>query len=352
MRRVLVALFMVFGMVLPAAAQDVDPDVLRAQASNGDVSAAVELGKYYRNEKKDARAAEKWIFAAAQAGNAEAQYLLAKIYDDSREGKHPNREVVAWLEKSAMQGYTDAQLMLGKIYQFGRRGIAKDLNKAKIWYDMAAAKGSQTALTQLEAIYVYSKDGYSKAVQINENVAWLDTAVRQGNAEAALRLAAMAERGKGGVPQDYKRAADLYRMAADAGIPQGEAGLGALYAEGNGVPQDYEKAVFWLNKAAEQGYVEAQRKLADIYAYKRGDPAKAYAWMVISLSAMFPNTPDLVQVSPDLERLLRSMTPKQVKEGQTLAMQLVTRIRENKKIQEENQKEQLEQMKKYQEGFI
>ena len=33
-------------------------------------------------------------------------------------------------------------------------------------------------------------------------------------------------------------------------------------------------------------------------------------------------------------------------------MQLVTRIRENKKIQEEKQKEQLDQMKKYQEGFI
>lgn len=349
MKHALIALFLMLGVSFSAYAMDIDPEVLRSRAANGDVDAAVELGKYYKDVRKDVKTAEKWIFAGAQAGDAEAQYLLAKIYDDSREGKHPNKEVVHWLEKSAMQGYVDAQLMLGKIYHFGRRAIPKDLDKARFWYDMAAAKGSQMAMAQLEVIYKQSKD-YNKALQINEDVAWLNTAVKQGNPDAALRLAVLSERGQG-IPKDYKRAAELYEIAANAGIVQAQSGLGNLYANGEGVKQDYEKAVFWLNRAAEQGYVEAQRKLADIYAYKRGDSSRAYAWMVVSLSAMFPNAPDLVQVSPDLERLLRSMTPQQVKDGQTLAMQFVGRIKENKKNAEEQQKEQLKRMQEYQEGL-
>ena len=56
---------------------------------------------------------------------------------------------------------------------------------------------------------------------------------------------------------------------------------------------------------------------------------------------------DLVQVFPDLERLLRSMTESEIRAGQTLALQLVERIKENKKQREERQKEQLERMEHY-----
>ena len=336
----------VFCLSAPVLAET-DPVELRARAANGDVAAAADLGKYYQDVEKDVKKAEKWFYAAGNAGNAEAQYRLAKIYDASREGKHPNKEVVAWLEKAGTQGHLEAQLMLGKIYQFGRRGIPKDLSKAKIWYDMAAAKGSKTAMLQIENLYENVKDGYVRAVQTNDELSWLDVSAKQGNAEAAARLAVLAEKGEG-IPQDYKRAADLYKIAAEAGIPQAEAGLGSLYASGQSVPLDYEKATYWLNKAAEGGFVEAQRKLADIYAYKRGDSSKAYAWMVVSLSAMFPSAQDLVQVSPDLERLIRSMTPQEIRSGQALAVQLVDRIKENKKRQEERQKELLKRMERYQ----
>ena len=183
-------------------------------------------------------------------------YYLARIYDESREGKHPNKEVVSILEKSAGLGYTRAQVMLGKIYQFGRRGIPQDLRKAKTWYELAAAKGANEALFQLNVIYQQSGDAYTKAAMADENIEWLEMGVKQGNAEAALNLAGMAETGRG-VPQDYKRAAELYQIAADAGIVQAQAALGKLYANGEGVPQDNKKAIFWLTKAAEEGYVEA-----------------------------------------------------------------------------------------------
>ena len=334
-----------------ANAQEVDVDVLRSRANNGDIEAATSLGKYYFDMERDLKRAEVWIKGAADAGSAEAQYYLAKIYDAGTEGKHPNKEIVSVLERSAEQGFAPAQVMLGKIYQFGRRGISKDLKKARMWYEMAAAKGAGEAMTQLNVIYKQAGEAITSAKAADENVEWLELGAQQGNAEAAIMLGKMAETGRR-LPQNFKRAAELYQIAADAGLVQGEAALGRLYANGEGVPQDNEKAVFWLTKAAEQGYAEAQRKLAAVYTYQLPDPAQAYAWQVISLSALFPNVSDLVEVSPDLERLLRSMTADQIKDGQALALKMVEKIKENKKRQEENQKKQMEQMRRYEQGMM
>lgn len=351
MKRMLFISGLLAALTFSAVAQETDTDVLRARALNGDVQAATILGKYYFDIEKDVKQAEKWIKAGADAGDAEALYYLARVYDQSREGKHPNKEVVSILEKSAGQGYAPAQMMLGKIYQFGRRGIPQDLKKAKMWYELAAAKGANEAMSQLNVIYQQSGDAFTKAALADENVEWLELGVRQGNAEAALNLGKMAESGRG-APQDYKRAAKLYQIAADAGIVQAQAALGKLYANGEGVPQDNEKAVFWLTKAALEGYVEAQRKLAQVYTYQNPDPAQAYAWQVVSLSALFPQAADLVSVSPDLERLIRSMTPEQIKDGQSLAVKLVDKIKENKKTREEEQRDRIEQMRRYQQGIL
>ena len=351
MKCVLATFIFFISMPFQVIAQDADVDVLRSRALNGDVEASTLLGKYYFDIEKNAKKAEQWVKSAADAGDAEALYYLARIYDESREGKHPNKEVVSVLEKSAGQGYAPAQVMLGKIYQFGRRGIPKDLKKARMWYEMAAAKGANEAMAQLNFIYQQTGDANTKAAMADENVEWLELGVQQGNAEAALNLGKMAETGRG-VPQNYKRAAELYQIAADEGIVQAQSALGKLYANGDGVPQDNEKAVFWLTKAAEQGYVEAQRKLAQVYTYQYPDPSQAYAWQVISLSALFPHAKDLVAVSPDLERLLRSMTPEQIKDGQALAVKLVDKIKENKRKMEEEQKERIEQMRLYQQEFL
>ena len=97
------------------------------------------------------------------------------------------------------------------------------------------------------------------------------------------------------------------------------------------MPQSDEKAIEWLTKAAKTGYADAGRKLSELYAYSMAEPSKAYAWLVLSLSELFPNVQNLVEVSPDLERLLNTMTPQQVEEGQKLAMEYAEIIRSNKK---------------------
>ena len=331
-----------------AQAQEADLALLQDQAKNGKIEAATRLGKYYFDIEKDIKKAETWIKAAADAGDAEAQYYLAKIYDAGTEGKHPNKEIVSILQSSAEQGYTPSQIMLGKIYQFGRRGIPKDLQKAKILYELAAAKGANEAMTQLRVIYKQLGDSKNNAILKDENVEWLELGVKQGNTEAALTLGKMLETGNH-IPKDLKRAVKLYQMAADDGLVEGQTALGRLYANGSGVRQDREKAVSFLTKAAEQGYAEAQRKLAWVYTRLYSDPIQAYAWQVISLSSLFPNADDLVRVSPELEDLLRLMTPEQVEKAELLALKEVEIIKENRRQLEEQQKEKVRQAKRYQE---
>ena len=43
------------------------------------------------------------------------------------------------------------------------------------------------------------------------------------------------------LPHDFIRAAELFRMAADAGNPQAQYALATLYKEGSGVKQDIRR---------------------------------------------------------------------------------------------------------------
>ncbi len=59
----------------------------------------------------------------------------------------------------------------------------------------------------------------------------------------------------------------LYRMAAEQGHSEAQAGLGGMYGTGRGLPQSNVQAHLWFNLAAAQGLEQAS-KLRDIVAEK------------------------------------------------------------------------------------
>jgi len=61
--------------------------------------------------------------------------------------------------------------------------------------------------------------------------------------------------------QDYTKAAQWYRNAAEQGLAEAQYILGAMYANGQGVSRDDKEAEKWYHKAAEQGLAEAQQAL-------------------------------------------------------------------------------------------
>ena len=95
-----------------------------------------------------------------------------------------------------------------------------------------------------------------------------------GSALAQARLAWIHD-----LSEDNAAAVEWYRASAEQGHPDGQYGLGEMYAKGEGVEKNPDEALLWFTRAAENGHSQAQRVL--VSAYENGllgltaDPARA-----------------------------------------------------------------------------
>lgn len=107
--------------------------------------------------------------------------------------------------------------------------------------------------------YVKAAEYYRKAAEL-------------GHAEAQYSLGTLYK-GGAGVPRNYVEAAKWYRMAAEQGLKEAQFHLGYVYYNGEGVPRNYTEAAKWFRIVAEQGfYSDAQFRLGSMYAKGEGVP--------------------------------------------------------------------------------
>jgi TPR repeat protein len=113
----------------------------------------------------------------AERGDAEAQYIMGRIYSAGNGVPQNDDESARWFHLAAEQGYLMAQSRLGYCYA-GGVGVDKDLGKAKKWLRLAAERGEADAQMILGAIYAEEGD-------IAEGYAWLLISSASGNSDAA-----------------------------------------------------------------------------------------------------------------------------------------------------------------------
>lgn len=89
-------------------------------------------------------------------------------------------------------------------------------------------------------------------------------AEQAGYPMAASNLAGLYDEGRG-VPQDLRKAASLFRKAADKGVSGAYMGLGYHYEMGRGVPQDWAEAAKLYQKAADTGNADGYAAIANHY---------------------------------------------------------------------------------------
>ena len=94
----------------------------------------------------------------------------------------------------------------------------------------------------------------------------LEELVKQGDADAMVRLGFMYDSGKG-VPQNFEKAKELYEQAANLGNAGAMNNLGTMYYFGQGVPRDYSKAKDWFEQSAILGNDIAMVNLGAMYEY-------------------------------------------------------------------------------------
>lgn len=89
--------------------------------------------------------------AAAEQGDADAQYRLGECYYIGDGVWKDVSETAAWYRKAAEQGHAEAQYNLGICYYNGR-GVKKDTAEAAKWFREAAKNGDADAKEMLEVL--------------------------------------------------------------------------------------------------------------------------------------------------------------------------------------------------------
>lgn len=123
-----------------------DPN-LELAAEAGDVGAMKALGKHLHESRGGLEHAERWLLAAAEAGDHEAMYHLSGIYGDLAVNRHPNGDAdearsADWCRRAAQAGWPEAVRAMS-----WQSGISDD--EREFWLRRAGEGGDPWAMTSL-----------------------------------------------------------------------------------------------------------------------------------------------------------------------------------------------------------
>jgi TonB family protein len=94
----------------------------------------------------------KGLAKAALKGNAAARYKLSFVLGTRARNQAESDEAMRFLIDAAEQGEPMAQIALGTLYESGRLAAGKNMDEARYWYGMAAARGNVFAIDHLRFI--------------------------------------------------------------------------------------------------------------------------------------------------------------------------------------------------------
>jgi TPR repeat protein/AcrR family transcriptional regulator len=116
-----------------------------AAAQQGDADAQFGLGTLYdEGIKPDPAQAFKWFSSAAVGGNQKAMHNIAIALLNGVGVAKDQASATHWFVRAANLGYRDSAFDLGVLYEQGQ-GVAQNSQTALSWYDKAAATGDQQA---------------------------------------------------------------------------------------------------------------------------------------------------------------------------------------------------------------
>jgi len=93
------------------------------------------------------------LLQKAEAGDARAQYDVARAYQTGQGVATDHAKAMSWLAKAAEQGLMEAETSLGSAYDLGM-GVPLSNRKAVYWWQRAARQGSGFALRCLGYSYI------------------------------------------------------------------------------------------------------------------------------------------------------------------------------------------------------
>lgn len=186
------------------------------------------------------------------------EFHLSRIAEDALRAKRLDRARIFY-EYLASIDYAHGQAELGYMHFVGL-GVQRDLKIAESWLAKAANQGKKLASAYLAGVYLHPNGvkndagafkwaklsaeagvpegatmlaiAYLRGVGTEKNpfeaVRWARIAAEHGQLSAMLILAAAHETGAGGLSINLEEAKNLYKRAADGGLPQAREALRRL----------------------------------------------------------------------------------------------------------------------------
>ena len=244
----------------------------------------LDLGKAYyygRGTKKNFKKARKHLQKAADAGEREAQLILA-LMQVQGQGVAENPQAGFEAVQKLAPDYPLAQYALARLYADGL-GTPADAEKALKWLTRAAQAPVPVPAAQLQLGNYYA-EGYPPYIKPDAEKAFELTlaAAEAENRTARYRVALMYLNGQG-TKKNEKRAFHFMRLSARDGLTQAQKALSDMYRNGTGVAQDDYGVFSWMLAAAKNGDAEAQEQTALHYLHGTGVAAsrkEALFWAV------------------------------------------------------------------------
>ena len=116
----------------------------------------------------------------------------------------------------------------------------------------------------------------------------------KGNGRAYYMLASSYAAGINGMPQDYRKANELYLKGGELGSADAYNSLGQAYRDGDGVEADQKKAKYYLELAAIKGCTNARHNLGNI-EFKAGNVVRAMKHYLIAARSGLEESLDMVK---------------------------------------------------------
>lgn len=152
---------------------------------------------------------------------------------------------------------------LGEKYYEGQ-GVPKDIPRAVHYYEEAAKKRNSNAFHKLGLLYFLGRgvrQDYKKASKLFKKIAEQDAS--KGSYTSLYFLGFSYEKlsQKNGTLKDLKKAAECYQRASQGGNHDSSCALAKLYENGFGVPQDYTRAASLYRTISREDYPEIEERL-------------------------------------------------------------------------------------------
>ena len=264
-----------------------DEDAMRARAMNGDPAAQFSLAEYLESQFLffDAfEEAEGWYNCAAKQGYAPAIAVLA---EGDAIATYPASEPCPFTNRTM-----DANGKITERFASSPIEIEPAPAPAPASEPAAIAPTPDTEPLFADALAAYHGNGvpqdFTRAMELARKAA-------DHNHAGAINLIGVMYLNGSGVAPDATEAAYHYRRAADLGDVSAMVNLADCYLHGIGVDVSLPRAREWYEKAASDGDAYAQYNLSAIYQSGaegiEPDPVLARKWMKLAAENGDPDAP-------------------------------------------------------------